>query len=163
MTEILGTSPKNDSWVLHMFLLINNSWITIDKYTWIMLSCIIDLWMTKVMTIVHTEMKIGNMKCKRFLTGNTSSNVLCSMVEAVPGRLKTLGSRILLWSDGLLRRSLPRLVLVFLGTGLSLHVISSWGRGLLCWTFLPWLFCCSIWSLLVFGHSLHGFLFDFVN
>ena len=62
MTKILGTSPKNSSWVLHVFLLINNSWIIIDKYAWIMLSCIIDLWMTKVITDVHSEMKIGQLE-----------------------------------------------------------------------------------------------------
>ena len=62
MTKILGTSPKNSSWVLHVFLLINNSWIIIDKYAWIMLSCIIDLWMMKVITDVHSEMKIGQLE-----------------------------------------------------------------------------------------------------
>ena len=52
--------------------------------------------MTKIITDVHTEMKIGNLKCKRFLIGGTSLNILCSMVEVVPGHLKTLGSRSLL-------------------------------------------------------------------
>ena len=70
------------------------------------------------------------------------------MVGVVPGRLKILGSKSLLWSDVLLRRGLPRLVPVFLGMSPLLPVISSWGRGLLCWTFLPWLFYCSIWPLL---------------
>ena len=142
--EILGTSPKNNSWVLHMFLLINNSWIIIDKHAWIMLSCVIDLWMMKVITVVHTDMKIENLKCKRFLISSTSSNVLCSMAEAVLGHLKTLGSRSLLSSHRLLRRGLPRLGPVFLRTGPLLPMISSWGQGLLCWTFLPWLFYCSI-------------------
>ena len=81
--------------------------------------------MTKVITVVHTDMKIMNLKCKRFLTSSTSSNVLCSMVESVLGRLKTLGSRSLLSSDRLLRRGLPKLVLVFLRMGPLLPVISS--------------------------------------
>ena len=54
--------------------------------------------MMKVITVVHTDMKIENLKCKRFLISSTSSNVLCSMAEAVLGRLKTLGSRSLLSS-----------------------------------------------------------------
>ena len=52
--------------------------------------------MMKVITDVHTEMKIGNLKCKRFLTGGTSLNILCSMVKVVLGHLKTLGSKSLL-------------------------------------------------------------------
>ena len=87
----------------------------------------------KVITVVHTNMKrLGNLKCKAFLTGSISSSVLCSMVEAIPGRLKTSVSRSLLWNDRLLHRGLPRLVPVFLGMGPLLLVIPFYGRGLLC-------------------------------
>ena len=46
-----------------------------------------------------------------------SSSVLCSMVKAILGHLRTSGSRRLLWNDGLPRRGLPRLVPFFLGMG----------------------------------------------
>ena len=82
--------------------------------------------MMKVITVVHTNMKrLGNLKCKAFLTGSISSSVLCSMVEAILGRLETSSSRSLLWNDRLPRRGIPGLVLVFLGMGPLLPVTPS--------------------------------------
>ena len=86
------------------------------------------------------------------------------MVEAIFGHLKTLGSRSLLWSDGLLHRGLP---------GWSQF---SLGWVLCCLRFLPKdevscvepsyldpFVVVSGHCFLVFGHSLHGFLSSFVN